>query len=335
MKRMTQEEFIKRCVEIYGDRYVYDKVEYKNIETKVLVFCKKHNFYFETIPRNFLKGHGCPKCGKEGMAKTQSLGQEEFIKRCEKIHENRNYDFSNTVYIKASEYVTVMCHEKDIYGNEHGEFKIKAYHLLNGHGCRKCLNDLNYRNRIKPFETFVEQSIERFGDMFDFSKSNYINSKTKIQIICKKCGHIIETTPSIFLKGCGCQYCNGPSMEVDINNFLTNNNIKYIYQYKNKQMLGSLSLDFYLPEYNIAIECQGEQHFRPIKWWGGIESFNKLKERDQRKFEICKENGIDILYYSNSKKTPNDYYNEIYHDTEELLKTINEKHPDINIFSPF
>ena len=45
-------------------------------------------------------------------------------------------------------------------------------------------------------------------------------------------------------------------------------------QYRNKK-LGSLSLDFYLPEHKIAIECQGEQHFEPVKHFGGEKKFEE------------------------------------------------------------
>ena len=42
---------------------------------------------------------------------------------------------------------------------------------------------------------------------------------------------------------------------------LEKNNIVFIEQYREK-WLSKQSLDFYLPEYNIAIECQGMQHFK-------------------------------------------------------------------------
>lgn len=59
--------------------------------------------------------------------------------------------------------------------------------------------------------------------------------------------------------------------------------------------LGKQSLDVYLPDYNIAIEYQGEQHSRPIEYFGGIEAFNQQKERDERKKRLCHDNGCILI----------------------------------------
>ena len=64
----------------------------------------------------------------------------------------------------------------------------------------------------------------------------------------------------------------------------------------------SLRVDFYLPDYNIAIECQGRQHFTSIDHFGGIDGFNTRKEIDYKKHSLCQENGISILYLTNTKE---------------------------------
>ena len=59
-------------------------------------------------------------------------------------------------------------------------------------------------------------------------------------------------------------------------NFLKENNIEFETQ-KRFKWLGGKSLDFYLPKYNIAIECQGLQHFRPVY---GRKKSKEEKEKD-------------------------------------------------------
>lgn len=59
------------------------------------------------------------------------------------------------------------------------------------------------------------------------------------------------------------------------------------------------TLRFLFTEYNIAIECQGLQHFKPIEWFGGIEAFKSLVERDKLKKNLCEEHNVKIIYYSN------------------------------------
>lgn len=61
--------------------------------------------------------------------------------------------------------------------------------------------------------------------------------------------------------------------------------------------MGRKRLDFYLPDYNIAIECQGVQHF--YRYGSSDLDFDKRIQRDTDKFNECKANGIKILYYMN------------------------------------
>ena len=59
-------------------------------------------------------------------------------------------------------------------------------------------------------------------------------------------------------------------------------------------------LDFYLPEYKVAIECHGLQHFKSIDLFGGDEFFKLTQERDKEKKRLCDKHGIQILYFSNA-----------------------------------
>lgn len=59
--------------------------------------------------------------------------------------------------------------------------------------------------------------------------------------------------------------------------------------------LGRQRLDIYLPELSLALEYQGEQHFRPIEVFGGEEAFLKNQERDERKRALCQENGVTVV----------------------------------------
>jgi hypothetical protein len=103
------------------------------------------------------------------------------------------------------------------------------------------------------------------------------------------------------MQGNGCPICNESALEREIITFLENEKIKYEYRY-HSEWLGNLELDFYLPEHNIAIECQGLQHFEPIKHFGGINRFIKQVENDKNKLEKCNEKKIKLLYFSNIKK---------------------------------
>ena len=109
--------------------------------------------------------------------------------------------------------------------------------------------------------------------------------------------------------------------------FLKNNKIDFIQQANKSKFewLGSLSLDFYLPQYNIAIECQGGQHFQPIEHFGGEKEFEIIRERDIRKYNLCNEKGIKIIYYSNiDDNGSRSFFQEIIHSKEKILEELNK-----------
>lgn len=64
----------------------------------------------------------------------------------------------------------------------------------------------------------------------------------------------------------------------------------------------NLELDFYIQSLNLGIEGQGSQHFIEIPHFGGLEEFNLRKTRDLIKFNLCKEHGVTILYFSNPQE---------------------------------
>lgn len=78
-------------------------------------------------------------------------------------------------------------------------------------------------------------------------------------------------------------------------------------------------MDFYLPKYNIGIECQGGQHFKVVDHFGGEEGFKQRKELDERKRKLCDENGVNLLYYSNLGI---DYPYYVIESKDELLESI-------------
>ena len=93
-------------------------------------------------------------------------------------------------------------------------------------------------------------------------------------------------------------------MEDDIERLLQENEIKYEHSKKFKDWLGRQHLDFYLPEENVAIECQGRQHFEEVDFAGNGEEWakkqlEKVRVLDCKKQKLCKEHGIKILYFSN------------------------------------
>ena len=310
MKRLTTEDFIKKAKQIYGDEYDYSKVNYVNCDTKVIVICKKHG-EFETRPDHFYNGHGCPKCGTKQGADKLRCTKEEFIKKAKEIHGDK-YDYSKVEYKTAREKVCIIC-------LEHGEFWQTPDAHLRGNGCPKCSIHRSYRYTT---EEFIEKARQIHGDKYDYSKVEYFNRLTPVCIICPEHGEFWQK-PREHFDGDGCHSCNESKLEKEIKLLLEENKIKFEIQKRFDWLRDKkpMPLDFYLPEYNVAIECQGEQHFKNREFFNNY-PFEKRIEMDLLKNRLCLENGVKLLYYSSKYSVPKDWdkYDVICSKTKLLEK---------------
>jgi hypothetical protein len=305
----TTEDFINDAKKIYGDKYDYSKVEYKGNKKKVCIICPEYGEFWIT-PNNFLRGHNCN--GKH----TYKLTTKEFIKRVKKIHKNK-YDYSKTEYKTIDEKVCIIC-------PEHGEFWQRASGHLSGDGCPKCSP-----SSLKDNEYFIKKAKEVHNDRYDYSKVEYKGNKKKVCIICPEHGEFWQA-PSTHLQGCGCPICNNSRLELEIFNTLKENNILFNVQktfrwLKDKK---NMFLDFYLPDYNVAIECQGTQHFEKNHFFGDIKGLISTQYRDYIKFSKCKNKSIKILYYIpyDYEKYENEFYNDkiCFKDSNNLINILKD-----------
>lgn len=63
------------------------------------------------------------------------------------------------------------------------------------------------------------------------------------------------------------------------------------------EWLGRQRLDIFIPELKLAIEYQGQQHYKPISLFGGEEGFLQTQKRDKLKSKLCAENGISLVFF--------------------------------------
>ena len=308
-KSLTTQIFIERAKKIHGDKYNYSKVNYINITTKVCIICSKHGEFWQR-PNDHLLGKGCSKC-----AFNRTLTTNEFIDKANKIH-NNFYIYDKTAYKKAKEKVTITC-------PIHGDFLQTPQHHLMGCGCPKCRYIKSANSKRLSTKEFIEKAKQIHGDKYDYSKVNYTDCETKVCIICPEHGEFWQK-PSEHLCGHGCKYCNTSILENEIEKELKKLNINYEREYS--KYLNKLRLDFYLPDYKIGIECQGIQHFEPTDFGGKGEKWAEKqliesKKRDNKKLELCKKQGIKLIYYLNNSKYFGNYTNEI-HSPIEIKKFI-------------
>ena len=284
---ITKEEFIERAIAKHGYKYDYSLVNsIKNRKGKVKIICKKCRTVFEQSIDSHLSGSGCPYCAKVQRVKSKTDTKEEFVIKARKKHGDK-YDYSKVNYINNETKVCVIC-------PEHGDFWIEPGSHKRGRGCPSCAG--NKRLTIKEF---INRARNTHGEKYDYSLvSNIKNNKTKVKIRCNTCETVFEQKINVHLNGSGCPLCNKSHLEDQTMVFLEKGSIRYEPQkkfpwLKNKR---EMPLDFYLPEYNVAIECQGIQHYEARGDIFTEEKVNAIKKRDIMKFQLCKEHGIPIYY---------------------------------------
>jgi len=129
---------------------------------------------------------------------------EEFIRKAQLVHGDR-YDYSSSTYgASAHEKITIKC-------KQHGEFLQSPHSHYRGEGCSKCGRIAANNKTTHTLEQFVKLAIQIHGNKYDYSKVDYVNSKTKVEIVCLKHGSFWQT-PNVHThstKASQCPKCSG------------------------------------------------------------------------------------------------------------------------------
>tara|TARA_B100000963_G_C22624167_1_gene671470 strand:- start:608 stop:2152 length:1545 start_codon:yes stop_codon:yes gene_type:complete len=226
------EHFLNKAREKHGNKYDYSKVQYKGNKKKVVIICDKHGEFLKS-PDNHYKGQGCPECGDLVSRKKRRIGLDEFIKRSNKIHNNK-YNYSRVEYVTNNIKVKILC---DI----HGEFLQTPSSHLQGRGCKQCglkrtKEKLTGRNVLGlSNESFIEKANKVHNNKYDYSILNYVNSRIKVDIICPEHGEF-KQNPSNHLDGDGCKKCYFDSTRISSNEFIKRAINKYGSKYDYSKM---------------------------------------------------------------------------------------------------
>lgn len=253
--------------------------DYFNVNNKVLIDFKCGHAPHLVTPRSYKMGNRCPKCN----GKCPEKAKEDFFRL---IKENGHKVLSQYKNNSTKVLVDFCCgHEPSLITPE----KYK-----NGRRCGKC----------SP--TNAEEAKKRLYELVDKNGhkllSEYKDKKTKVLIdFC--CGHKPhKITPDNYKHGYGCPYCNASKGEKKIREVLDNMGVNFISQFSFKDLAYKqpLKFDFFIEESNMCIEYDGEQHFKPIRFFGSdeknaIKKFKNVIKRDEMKNEYCKDNNIKLI----------------------------------------
>lgn len=277
----NKKEFIEQAKIIHNNKYNYDKVNYKTNKIPVEIICPIHGSFWQA-PGDHKKGYGCSKCSKKHKPTT-----EEWINSVKDLYDGV-YDFSKVEYKTNKTPVTIIC-------PKHGEFYPLPSNFAKGvAGCPKCNDERKHSQFSKTTKQFIEDAKKIHGDKYDYSKVEYVNSRTNICIICKEHGEFWQK-PMVHLSGSGCPKCinkNQTLLYHKLKNIFPKEEIVFEYS---PEWLGQQHFDVYFPKYNIAIEYDGQQHFIPIEKFGGEIKFKDTIRLDNLKNEKCLQNNCLLI----------------------------------------
>ena len=294
MVRKTHEQFLRQMQELNSNIEILSKYEKDNIKVKCK--CKICGFEWSSNPSNLLQGKGCKQCHFNKLSKLKMKSHEDFIKDVYKTNKNIKV-LSKYSGVKNKVQCECLIHNR--------RFNIGANHLLRGEtGCKECIDIKLHLGCLKTHEQFV-------SELSDISKNievigKYDGAKNNIEVKCLKCGHIWNPVASSLLCGTGCPCCRRSKGEEKIEEYLIKNNITFEPQKKFSELRNilPLSYDFYLPDYNLLIEYQGQFHDGTTSMVDKDKYFERQKINDNLKKDYAKNNNYNLLeiwYYDFDK----------------------------------
>lgn len=297
-RKLTNKEFLKKVYDVCGDEYVFNE-KYVNTKTKLSVTHRTCTKSYMVSPNNFLRGKRCPYCSHRVSAK-------EFYKNFKDKHlfgkylETPYYDIDTPIYV----YCSIHNSRKLISPSA-----IRKGRFL----CDYCRSEYNHEIQKESTGSFInklnkchEGKIKMIG--------KYHNTHTKTYFKCNDCGEVFFSEPNSLISTLsGCPRCSRSFSENEFQKILKDNGIIFEQQKKFKDCKSKrmLPFDFYIPSKNTLIELDGEQHYKPIEYFGGTTSFESQVERDRIKDLFCENNGIfliRVVLESNRKKSVEKLY---------------------------
>ena len=148
--------------------------------------------------------------------------REKFIKKATKKH-NGKYDYSKVEYVNSTTKVCIVC-------PIHGEFWQTPQGHIRGNSCPKCANIKRGDTFRSNADEFIEKASKIHNSKYVYDKTKYVNSNTKIPILCFEHG-TFWMTPMNHLLGQGCPKCSGRGLNNNeiINMFIAKHGKKYDY----------------------------------------------------------------------------------------------------------
>lgn len=188
---------------------------------------------------------------------------------------------------------------------KHGVHETKIYTLITEHECIDCSVEAVHAQMRKSSDD-VYNDFKKCGGTL-LNKDDYMGWNHKnLKVICNDCGDVFTTSYCAFMQHGGqvCPNCSSiiSKGERCVRDYLEKNNLKFYMQFRfdDCRNICPLPFDFYLPEYNVCIEYDGEGHYIPIRRGDmsdedAHELLDNIHYRDGIKTTYCEQNAIKLI----------------------------------------
>lgn len=263
----------------------HDKFEY---------ICNKHrNKGVQTSNYDqMINGHrGCWYCGREAIGKSRRSDEQQFINATQRvgfIYVGVDYDNAGEKYKKAR--IHYICpHHVD-----KGVQTIRYNNLLKSHGnCSYCVGHGKTRED-------VQNELDELNS--DIEVLEYAEYSSPAKLRCRICGHIWSTPPMYLIYGKRCPHCSRSRFEIDVSRLLKSWGYDFQEQhvFQDCRDQNPLPFDFYLPDFGVLIETDGEHHFWPVRYGSrsydeAVSAFEKTVLHDAIKTTYCQQHGLQLI----------------------------------------
>lgn len=295
----NSEMFKEKVLAIYDEKYVFHWEDYKCKTSLIRVECKLHGEHKVSV-YSILHGGACGYCNGR-------LYPKDWIKNAKAVHGDKYvYDESKPPQVK-SDRIRYKC---PIHGWQESRYDC---HVDQKCGCPACAGYSNILSTEQRKANWVKRCKKKYNDRFDYSQFVYVNNDTKGLVTCKEHHYSYMITPWGHLRGAGgCPFCTGSEGEVHIRTWLENHHINFVPQYPipNENLFCKrqhLMIDFYLPDYRMFIEMNGEQHYKYIACFHQDSwTFEDQQIRDESLRQYSKRHNVRLLVikYNEIKNIP-------------------------------
>ena len=227
---------------------------------------------------------------------------EWYMSQAKVVHGSK-YDYSQAYVARKRNGSYNFLYINNIICPIHGLFSQRAdVHVKQQCGCPQCAVHTNELSDDERKEMWVKRCREKFNDRFDYSHFKYVNNDTKGIVVCREHNYAFLTDPWTHLRGSGgCPFCSGSVGEVHIRTWLENHHVAFRAQYRipNENPLCKrryLMADFFLPDFNMIVEMNGQQHYHNISFFYSHKwTLQDQQIRDNTLREYCKVHHLRLL----------------------------------------